>query len=356
MRALVTREHNACVLEEVELRAVGPHDVLVRLEASGICHSDVSLCNGTLGGDLPVVLGHEGAGTVVEVGREVTLVQPNDRVVLAAIAPCGSCWFCGRAEPYLCTEISQRSAPSVISSGRPIRGASGLGTFAEMIVVDEHVAVAVTTDLPADQLAVIGCAVLTGAGAVLNITKTRPGERVLIVGAGGIGLSAIQAAAAAGATTITAVDPSAEARSQALASGATHAFDPSDPALAGALTDLTFGIGFDAAFDCVGAASTFATAWAALRRGGELVLIGIGPAEVRPPIGLAEITLSARRISGCTYGSSSVRRDIPIFVAMAEAGRLDLAALLGRTVPLSDAAAAVLGEHRGPGRTVIVPG
>ncbi len=360
MRAVITRTHGSCSVEEVELRALGRRDVLVRIAASGICHSDVSLCTGTLPGELPVVLGHEGAGTVVEVGPDVTLSGVGDRVVLAAVAPCGQCWFCARGEPYLCAEVRTGSAPSVIADGRPIRGSSGLGTLAEFVIVDERAAVAVVTDLPAQQLAVIGCAVLTGAGSVFNIAETVSGDAVLVVGAGGIGLSAVQAARAAGAVVIVAVDPSPAARSMALAVGATDAAAPTGPDLADELLRLTSGRGFDAAFECVGVPATFELAWSLLRRGGHLVAIGVGPEDAPTPIPIAQIVLTGRRISGCTYGSSSVRRDIPRFVALAESGRLDLAALIGRTIGLEDVpdvlpgGGANAGADVPAGRTVII--
>ena len=303
MPAIVTRSFGQCAIEDLAVRALGPRDVHVRIEASGICHSDISACFGTLPGPLPVVLGHEGAGTVLEIGREVTLVRVGDRVVLSAVASCGLCWFCSRGEPNLCREVRSVTPPSFVENGEPVRTVSALGTFTDALVLDERAVVRVDSGLPSELLALIGCAVLTGAGAVLNYTRTRPGDSVLVIGAGGVGLSSVQAARACGAVVVAAVDPSDTARRAALASGATHVADPSD---VDAVEEL--------------------------------------------------LALSGRRITGCVYGGSSVRRDVPILLDLAHQGRLDLAALLGRCITLAEAPAVILGEqpNRGPGRTVIV--
>lgn len=356
MPAIVTRSFGQCAIEDLAVRALGPRDVHVRIEASGICHSDISACFGTLPGPLPVVLGHEGAGTVLEIGREVTLVRVGDRVVLSAVASCGLCWFCSRGEPNLCREVRSVTPPSFVENGEPVRTVSALGTFTDALVLDERAVVRVDSGLPSELLALIGCAVLTGAGAVLNYTRTRPGDSVLVIGAGGVGLSSVQAARACGAVVVAAVDPSDTARRAALASGATHVADPSDVDAVEELLALTSGRGFDAALECVGSAATFGLAWRMLRRGGEMVGIGVGGPGAVPTFPISEIPLSGRRITGCVYGGSSVRRDVPILLDLAHQGRLDLAALLGRCITLAEAPAVILGEqpNRGPGRTVIV--
>src|SRR5262245_58332409 len=163
MPAVISREIGHCTVEDLALRPAGPRDVLVRIEASGICHIDISVCDGSLS-ELPAVLGHEGAGRVIEVGRDVASLRPSDRVVLAAVAPCGLCWWCSGGEPYLCAEVRRQATPSFVDGGSPVRGVSGLGTLADALVVDERAAVRVDSELPAELLAVIGCAVLTGAG------------------------------------------------------------------------------------------------------------------------------------------------------------------------------------------------
>jgi S-(hydroxymethyl)glutathione dehydrogenase/alcohol dehydrogenase len=354
MPAVICRSAGSCAVEDLELRPLGRRDVLVHIEASGICRSDVSLYDGSSGGELPVVLGHEGCGTVAAVGEDVARLRVGDRVVLAAVAPCGLCWACARGEPYLCAEVRRRSEPAFVESSGPVRGASGLGTLTDALVLDARTAVPVESDLPAEQLAVLGCAVVTGAGSVLNIAATRPGDRVLVIGAGGVGLAAIQAAATVGADVIAAVDPSAAARTVAKACGATHVADPSATTLDEELLTPTDGRGFDSALDCVGAASTFELAFRLTRRGGHVVMIGVAPPEVAVPVPLAQIPLSGRRISGCVYGGTSVHRDIPQYVAMAETGRIDLDQLVGRTIGLDEAPGVIVAGDIGPARTVVL--
>ena len=192
MPAVVVRERGSCAIEPLALRPLGGRDVLVRIDASGICHSDVSVMTGDLARPLPVVLGHEGAGTVVDIGRNVTAVAVGDRVVLAAIPACGRCYFCARALPSMCEQASMIRALGFSDGTSAIGGAAGLGTLADAVVVDERVAVKVESDLPAELLAMVGCAVLTGTGSALNLADLQTGDSVLVIGAGGIGLAAIQ--------------------------------------------------------------------------------------------------------------------------------------------------------------------
>jgi S-(hydroxymethyl)glutathione dehydrogenase/alcohol dehydrogenase len=353
MPAVVTRSIGRCEIEEVRLRSLGGRDVLVRIDASGICHSDRSVCDGSLPSELPAVLGHEGAGTVLEVGAGVTTLRPGDRVVLAAVAPCGRCWHCGRGEPYLCGEVRRQSAPAFLAGDRPLRGVSGLGTLTDALVVDERAAVRVDTSLADPELAVIGCAVLTGAGAVLNIATARAGDSVLVVGAGGVGLAAVLAARVLCAEVL-AIDPSRPAQAAARRCGATRVAAPDSPGLDEDTHVLTGGRGFDITVDCVGSAASFQLAWRMTRRGGHVVVVGVGAPGVQIPVPLAEVPLSGRRLSGCVYGASAVHRDIPLYVAMAESGRLSLHHLVGRTIGLTEAPEAVLRGALGPGRTVVV--
>ena len=354
MAAVVTRQLGSCSLEELGLRATTSRDVVVRIEASGICHSDVSVMTGDLPVRLPVVLGHEGAGTVTAVGADVATARVGDRVVLSAIPTCGTCYFCARAQPYLCANGAALRRPAFVDKATPINGASGLGTFADCLVVDERAAVAVHTDLPAEQLATIGCAVLTGAGAAINLASIGPGDSVLVIGAGGIGLAAIQGSRLQGALPIVALDPAPASRATAIGCGATHVFDPTADGVDEALTQLTDGIGFDTALDCVGSSGTLDRAWALTRRGGTVVEIGVPGPTVPVSVPLAQIPLSGKRLIGCVYGGSSVFHDIPRYVALAEAGALDLGALVGRRVSLEDVPALLAGPL-GAGRTVIIP-
>jgi S-(hydroxymethyl)glutathione dehydrogenase/alcohol dehydrogenase len=216
--------------------------------------------------------------------------------------------------------------------------------------VSERSVVRVDTDLPAAQLSVIGCAVLTGAGAVFNIADVGAGTSLLVVGAGGIGLAAIQAGRALGAHPIAAIDPSDAARAAALRAGATIACDPGDTQLLLAVTDSR---GFDVAIDCVSTGATLDVTWPLTRRGGEIVLVGVTASSEQFPFAPIDVVLSGRRLTGCVYGGSSIHRDIPRYVRLAEAGKLDLAALIGRTVSLQDVPELLLHGPIGPGRTIV---
>jgi len=355
MTAVVTRELGSCAVEDLDLVPPGRTDVVVRIEASGICHSDVSVLTGVLPHPLPVVLGHEGAGEVIEVGADVTAVRPGDRVVLSAIPTCGHCYFCARGEPFLCAHSDDiRRAGFTDGGATTISGAAGLGTFSDAVVVSELAAVPVRSDLPAEQLALLGCAVVTGAGAAINLASIRPGGSVVVIGAGGIGLCALQGARLQGALPLIAVDPVAASRELAEACGATHTFDPHHDDVVAAAYELTAGIGVDSVIDCVGTAATLDQAWALSRRGGTIVEVGVPGRSVPVSIPLVEIPLSGRRLVGCAYGGSSVFRDVPRYVALAETGRMDFGILLGQRVGLAEVPA-LLGSPLGAGRTVIVP-
>jgi S-(hydroxymethyl)glutathione dehydrogenase/alcohol dehydrogenase len=340
-------------VEELALVPPGRTDVVVRVDASGICHSDVSVLNGDLPNPLPVVLGHEGAGVVVDAGADVTTVRVGDRVVLSAIPTCGHCYFCSRGEPFLCANANDIRTTGFVDGTTSIGGSAGLGTFSEAVVVSQLTAIPVRTDLPPEQLALLGCAVVTGTGSAVNLSSIRPGASVLVIGAGGVGLCAVQGARLQGAEPLIVLDPVAASRELAAACGATHTFDPADDVV-GAVNELTGGIGVDSVIDCVGTTATLDQAWALSRRGGTIVEIGVPASTVKVNIPLVEIPLSGKRLVGCAYGGSSVFRDVPRYVALAESGRLDLGILLGRRVRLDDVPA-VLGAPLGAGRTVIVP-
>jgi S-(hydroxymethyl)glutathione dehydrogenase/alcohol dehydrogenase len=354
MAAVVTRQLGSCALEDLELRAPAARDVVVRIEASGICHSDVSVMTGELPGRLPVVLGHEGAGVVTEVGSDVMTLRVGDRVVLSAIPTCGTCYFCARGEPHLCSNSAALRRAGFLDGSTLVEGAAGLGTFADGVVINERAAVAVRSDLPPEQLATIGCAVLTGAGSAINLASIGPGDSVLVIGAGGIGLSGLQGARLQGALPIVALDPAAASREAAMTCGATHVFDPTADGVDEALMELTSGIGFDTVLDCVGSSATLDRAWALCRRGGTIVEIGVPGPTVPVAVPLAQIPLSGKRLIGCVYGGSSVFYDIPRYVALAEAGTIDLGALVGRRVSLVDVPELLAGPL-GAGRTVIIP-
>jgi len=325
---------------ELAMGSLGPRDVHVRIGASGVCHSDLSALQGTFGPLAnPTVMGHEGAGTVLAVGDAVTRVAVGDRVVTAFIPACGECFYCVRDQSNLCELGAALRAKGTerfhTPDGHGARAFAELGTFAEETIAHEASLVAVRSELPDEQLALIGCGVTTGVGAVLNTAKVVPGSTVAIIGCGGVGLAAVQGAAIAGAARIFAVDPVEFKRSSALAIGATDVVDPGAADPVQQLLEATDGRGVDYAFEVVGHPSTVLQAHAATRLGGTTVLIGAGHPGVKVEFDLFALHRE-KRVLGCGYGSAQVRRDIPRLVALAEAGRLDLGSMVSKRLSIGE--------------------
>ena len=338
MRAAVfVEKHQPLVVEELAPVDPGPRDLVVRVTASGVCHSDLSIVNGTLPGG-PQILGHEGTGIVEEVGSEVRHVAVGDRVIGTFIPACGICWFCLHDQSNLCEE-----AFPVMFTPRAHRGDGtelttfcGLGTFSDYMTVSEISVVKVESDLPDEQLALLGCAVTTGVGAALNTARVEPGSSVAVFGCGGVGQSVIQGARIAGAAIIVAIDPVAGKRDAALSLGATHVVDPSADDTVQAVRDLTGGRGADYSFEAIGLDATLRQAFAVSRRGGATIAVGVHQVGTDVTIPSYALVLEERRILGTVYGSSQVRRELPRLLEFAEDGRLDLASMVTRTVPLDD--------------------
>ena len=343
-------------LAELVLSEPGPGQVRVRIAATGVCHSDLSLARGTLRQAMPVVLGHESAGTVVSVGAGVTSCAAGDRVVLCWSPPCGTCWFCGQGEPWLCERASDAAAlPYATVDGQDVYPGLSTGGFAEETVVSERAVLPVPDSVPLEQAALVGCAVMTGVGAVLNTAKVREGQSVLVVGLGGVGLSVLQGARLAGAGTVIAVDRSPEKLELARTMGATDVLEAGGE-LAKQVRALTEKRGADHAFDCVGLADTIRSSWSATRRGGTTTIVGIGGKEQQVSFSALELFHFARTIQGCVYGSTDPLTDIPKILDFAAQGRLDLAGLISGTVGLDgiDGAFADMAAGKGA-RTVVVP-
>jgi len=321
-----------------ELRAAdpGPHEVVVRLSASGVCHTDLHVLQGGLPIPVPAVLGHEGAGVVERTGTAVQRVRTGDRVITSAAGACGTCFFCVRNEPQSCEQITTLvSTPRFVGDDAMLQGFAGLGTFAETMTVHESSVIPVRTDLPAEQLALVGCGVVTGFGAVVNTAKVEPGMTVAVIGCGGVGQSAIQAAALSGAAWIVAIDPVELKRSAARRAGASVAFEPGD-SLTDEVASLTDGRGVDVAIEAVGSAATITAAWKITRRGGTVVVVGAaGPAEV-VPLGAADIILSRKTLKGSIFAGGDAQKLIPLIVKLSEAGRFDLESMVSKTIGLDD--------------------
>ncbi|MGZ4693515.1 MAG: Zn-dependent alcohol dehydrogenase [Acidimicrobiales bacterium] len=341
MRAAVMVENDGpLMIEELVAAELGDHDVEVEVESSGVCHSDLTLLGGLM--PPPAILGHEGAGVVRTVGRDVTRVRVGDRVIASFTPSCGDCWYCRHDAAQHCTRTF-RLATAVRchrQDGTAVLSASGLGTFAEAIRTHEASVVAVKTDLPSDQLALIGCGVTTGVGAALNTAPVRPGDAVAVIGCGGVGQFVVQGARIAGAAVIVAVDPSAAKREFALTIGATHAIDPTDGGTVDELRALTGGRGVDVAFEVVGRPELVREAFDATRLAGTTVIVGMPAIDAEVSLPLFSWFHGEKRVLGCNYGSAQVRREFPRLVALAEAGTLDIGAAVSKVRPLDQVNAA----------------
>jgi len=354
--AVLSAPGEALRLAELDLPEPGPGQVRVRIAATGVCHSDLSLAKGTLRQAMPVVLGHESAGTVVSVGDGVTRIRPGDRVVLCWAPPCGACWFCAEGEPWLCAHSSDAAAkPYATVDGEPVHPGLSTGGFAEETVVSERAVLPVPDAVPLEHAALVGCAVMTGVGAVLKTARVRAGQSVLVVGLGGVGLSVVQGARLAGAGRILVVDRSPDKLELARSMGATDALEAGGelPKQVRALTERR---GVDHAFDCVGLADTIRACWSSTRRGGVTTVLGIGSKEQQVTFSALELFHFARVLQASVYGSTDPSIDIPTVLEHAAAGRLDLGALVGETVGLDGIAGAFEAMERGQGaRTLVVP-
>jgi S-(hydroxymethyl)glutathione dehydrogenase/alcohol dehydrogenase len=341
---------------DVELRPMSSVDVRVRIVGVGVCHSDLSMVNGTLSPSYPLVLGHEAAGVVAEVGADVTGVAVGDHVVLNWAVPCRACWFCTRGEPWLCASIEGKTGTpgGTLADGAPFEACLGLGAMAEEVVVPATAVVPIPDDVPLEEAALLGCAILTGVGAALNVAHIRPGESVLVLGQGGIGLAAVAGARIAGADRIVAVDTSASKEPLARAAGATD-FLLADPTLGKQLRAMTDGRGVDAALECVGSAGTIRQAWTSVRRGGTCVIVGVGPKDQQVSFNPLELFHFSRTLVSSVYGNSDPARDIPSLVEHLRAGRLDLAGMVTDRVDLAGVPAAFERMKSGEGgRSLVV--
>ena len=339
MRAAVFTETGGPLsIENIEPDPPGPRDVVVQLGASGVCHSDLSLKNGYVGIMPGTVLGHEGAGKVLEVGSEVAKVQPGDRIVASFIPACGQCWFCLHDQSHLCdTELAvMMSMRGKRPDGSQYMAMTGLGTFAEQMTCNDASIVKINTSVPDDQLALIGCGVTTGVGAALNTAQVQPGSSVAIIGCGGVGQAVLQGARIAGAGQIIAVDPVELKRKTAEQLGATDFVDPSAGDPVAQVQQLTGGRGVDYAFEVIGLPETTLQAYNMIRKGGTAVMVGMTRAEAMLTIPTFDLFFNEKTLKGCKYGSGQVRRDFQRFADLIETGRLDTGAMVSRTIKLDE--------------------
>jgi S-(hydroxymethyl)glutathione dehydrogenase / alcohol dehydrogenase len=325
-------------VEELTPVAPGPRDVVVNVDASGVCHSDLSVLNGSLPLPPPCILGHEGTGIVESVGNEVTRVKPGDRVIASFTPACGVCWYCLHDQSNLCEHMGAVSvAPKATrADGTQMIAMTGLGTFSDLMTVDEASLVKVQTDLPAEQLALIGCGVTTGVGAALNTARVEPGSSVAVIGCGGVGQAVIQGARIAGAARIFAIDPVEMKRKAAEELGATDLVDPAQGDPVEQVKAATGGRGADFAFEVIGLPETIVQAYNTARRGGTAVVVGMPRVDSMVTLPGFQLFFEEKKLLGCVYGSAQVRRDFPRFVSLVETGRLDLNAMVSRRIKIDE--------------------
>lgn len=339
-------ESRPLVIEEVELDPPGPEELLIRIEAAGLCHSDLSVINGNRPRPTPMVLGHEAAGTVVETGAAIRDLKPGDRVVMTFQPTCGSCLPCAEGRSALCIPGAEANGKGVLMSGEirlhdshdhhDIHHHCGVSGYAEYAVISRHSVVKVDADdIPFAELALFGCAVQTGVGAVLNTCKVQPGESVAVVGLGGVGLAALLGAVAAGATEIVAVDLSDDKLAIARDLGATRTYNAKEPGLAERIRAETGG-GVDHAVELAGAVPAFELAYKITRRGGQTVTAGLAAPSAEFRVPAVNLVADERTVKGSYMGSCVPQRDIPRFIRMYQAGILPVNKLLSRTLRLDE--------------------
>jgi len=323
-------------IEDVTIAKPAAHEVLIRTAAVGVCRSDLHFVDGAYPHAMPTIPGHEAAGVVEAVGEEVRCVKVGDHVVTCLSAYCGQCEFCVTGRMSLCVDAAVRrpkgAPPRLMLGDVPVAQMLNLSAYAEMMLVHEHACVAIDRDMPLDRAALLGCAVTTGAGAVFNTTDVTPGETVCVVGCGGIGLAAVNAAKIAGAGRIIALDPVAEKRAMAEKLGATHSFDSASATVADEVVALTLG-GVHHAIEAVGRPQSAATAVKVLRRGGTATILGMMPLGEK--VGLSAMDLLAgKRLQGGLMGSNRFPVDIPRLVDFYLRGLLDLDTIIADRLPL----------------------
>jgi S-(hydroxymethyl)glutathione dehydrogenase/alcohol dehydrogenase len=323
---------------DVPTPAIGPRDVLVRVTASGICRTDLSIINGLTPLPLPMVPGHEGCGVVEQVGADVRRVRVGDRVLTSVTPACGACWWCVNGMSNHCElNAAVKAMPRyALADGRVATAGCGCGTFAEAAVVHEASVVPVTTDLPDEQLALLGCGVTTGLGAALNTAGVTPGSSVAVIGCGGVGQAVVQGAHIAGASVIIAVDPSADRRSASLRAGATHPLDPSAGDVVAQVRELTGGRGVDFSFEAVGRAELLVEAFDMARKEGTVTFVGMPAVGEQLVLPATAAIFSGKRMAGSVVGGAQILRDFPRFIRLAESGRLDLASMVSHRITLAD--------------------
>jgi len=364
IRAAILREAGApLTIERAELAPPGPGEVLVEVKAAGVCHSDLHATSGDWPMRLPLCPGHEGAGIVLTLGSGVSRVTPGEHVVLCWAPACGTCMPCSSGTPLLCDRLDKVTFRNRLPFGgtrlrvgqTDIAPFLGTACFATHVIVPEEGLVIVPKDVSFAALATVGCAVVTGVGAVLNAARVPRGAVVAVIGAGGVGLNVVQGARLAGSGRIIALDREDAPLAMATRMGATDVTKPAERA-SDAIRELTHGRGADFVFDTVGTPATLADAIAGTRKGGTTVLTGLSRVDAKGAISMFPFVMHEKRLIGSVYGSGNPVEDIRRLVGLYQEGNLHLDELVARTYPLEqiNEALAALGRGDG-GRGILLP-
>jgi S-(hydroxymethyl)glutathione dehydrogenase/alcohol dehydrogenase len=343
-KAAVVYEHDKpVVVDDLELDDPKANEVLVCMAASGVCHSDLSVVNGTIYYDPPISLGHEGAGVIEDVGEDVSYARPGDHVLLSFVSYCGACRMCQMGRVTLCEGFSTRRGYLLDDTcrrhdkaGQSIPQQARIGTMSEYSVVPERSLVKIKPRYPLEKAVLVGCSVTTGVGAVLNTAKVEPGSWVAVIGTGGVGLNVIQGAVIAGAERIFAVDVVPKKLDFARSFGATDLVNASDCDPVEAIQDLTGGEGVDYAFEVIGNPKTIEQAYAMVRRAGTAVAIGVCRQDAQVSLPAQELIMAEKRLMGSFYGSSAPRVDMPKLLKFYDEGKLKLDELITRNYRLEE--------------------
>jgi Zn-dependent alcohol dehydrogenase len=345
------------VVDDIDIAPPGPGQIRVRVVNCGVCHSDLHVVDGGLPGMMPTVLGHEAGGIVEEVGAGVLDLAVSDKVIMTLRPVCGRCYFCVRNQPSLCSGPGGMMAmgpPPLSRGGEPVYPGIGMGAFAEQVIVYQNAAVKVPDDTPLEIACVIGCAVQTGVGAVLNTARVEAGATVLVQGLGGVGMSIVQGARIAGASQVIVSDPFAERRELAAAFGATSAIDPNAQDVVSAVQAATGQIGVDYAFDAVGVPALVETGLNACRPGGTTVCVGVPKMTDAYTVQALFFAMGEKKLTGCFLGSSNPQREFPRLLDLWRHGRLDLEGMVTARRPLAEINEAFADMKAGHGlRTVL---
>ncbi|MCX5906333.1 MAG: Zn-dependent alcohol dehydrogenase [Deltaproteobacteria bacterium] len=330
-------------IREIDVEPPRAGEVLIKMAAGGVCHSDLHVMTGHLAGPIPSVLGHEGSGVIAEVGPGVTSLKPGDHVIPLWRLSCGVCEFCSDSRPALCPEGSQvRSTGRFLDgttrfklNGMEIKHFAGVSSFSEYSVMPARAVLKIPNDFPLDKAALLGCGVITGVGAVFNAARVKPGSSVVVFGCGGVGINCIQGAAIAGAEKVIAVDKLPNKLQYAKTFGATHTIDASKGNPVEQVRALTGGRGVDYAFEVIGLPAVIRQAYDCLCKRGVCVVVGVAPMTMEVSVPIMTLVFEEKVLTGSVYGSARPWIDIPMLMRLYQAGKLKLDELLTRKYPFA---------------------